>query len=71
MFLVDGIWLSYLGTAESSITIMAASVPVLRALVRPAHPAPPGSFYNGDLLESQLELVAVDQGQPGKKLQAK
>ena len=49
---VDGIWLSILGTAEGSITIMAASIPILRALIRHVAPrmppAAPTSFYNGN-----------------------
>jgi len=49
---VDGIWLSVLATAEVSVTIMAASIPILRALIRPIGPAPPASFCNTDYLES-------------------
>ncbi|KAL1844508.1 hypothetical protein VTK73DRAFT_2393 [Phialemonium thermophilum] len=39
--LIDGIWLSIFGTAESAVTIMAASIPILRALLRSSSPHPP------------------------------
>ena len=48
MVAVDGIWLSILGTAESAVTIMAASIPVLRALFRDnAVRPPPVRFHPG------------------------
>lgn len=57
-FLVDGIWLSILGTAESSITIMAASIPILRALFRhiavASLPPPQASFCNSESLGLEL-----------------
>lgn len=46
-----------LGIAESAITIMAASIPILRALLREhrggPRPPPPAEFYNLDSLENQ------------------
>ncbi|KAK0649939.1 hypothetical protein B0T16DRAFT_457301 [Cercophora newfieldiana] len=62
--LIDGIWLSVLATAESSITIMAASVPILRALIRPVQHRPPASFY--DSRESDTEELVKDETQAEK-----
>ncbi|KAH6847225.1 hypothetical protein B0I37DRAFT_308884 [Chaetomium sp. MPI-CAGE-AT-0009] len=46
-----------LGAAEPAITVVAASIPILRALVRDARPAPPGTvgFYH-----SFRELGSLD-----------
>lgn len=47
--LILGLWLSILATAEPTMTIMAASIPVLRALVRktdPQRPVAPVRFVN-------------------------
>lgn len=54
--LIDGIWLSVLATAESSITIMAASIPILRALFRHVNmiQPPPAGFCNSDEYDSYL-----------------
>ena len=39
-----------LGSAESAISIMAASIPILRALLRDSRPAPgPAQFYHNDV----------------------
>ncbi|TLS22299.1 uncharacterized protein PpBr36_09870 [Pyricularia pennisetigena] len=52
--LIHGLWLSILGTAEAAMTIVAASIPVLRALVHhnspQRHPAPARFVNNTDML---------------------
>ncbi|KAI6599137.1 hypothetical protein MCOR12_005109 [Pyricularia oryzae] len=52
--LIHGLWLSILGTAEAAMTIIAASIPVLRALVHhnspQRHPAPARFVNNTDML---------------------
>lgn len=70
--------LMILGIAESAITIMAASIPILRALLREhrggPRPPPPAEFYNLDSLENQhhvqqmgeeMEMYAGTEGTQG------
>ena len=53
-----------LGIAESAITIMAASIPILRALLREhrggIRPPPPAEFYNLDSLENNQHTRHAD-----------
>lgn len=55
-----------LGIAESAITIMAASIPILRALLREhrggPRPPPPAEFYNLDSLENQQHQMGGISG---------